>query len=118
MVRYARWLRQNFEFPIRVPVYLLRDERFDTIDGVTVVASFFAPFDRNVEPRIRIATGDYASLRRERGRDDALASFLVSLSHEVLHYWQWIETGETSEVGVAQKAVAMLRMYEKTVDHP
>ena len=118
LVRYARWLRQNYEFPIRVPEYLLREERFDTIEGVTAVSSFVAPFDRKVEPFIRIGTGDYAALRRQRGRDNALASFIVSLSHEVIHYWQWIETGETSEAGVARRAVAMLRQYEKAVDRP
>ena len=86
--------------------------------GELVSASIFVPFDRAIEPYIRMATGDYLQLAKETGRDNALASFIVSLSHEVIHYHQWIETGDTSERGVARRAVRMLRQYEKTVDSP
>ena len=65
-----------------------------------------------------IATGDYPTLRRAEGRDNALTSFIVSMSHEVIHYLQWLETGDCWERGVAQRAVTMLRRYEKTVDRP
>ena len=103
---------------MRVPVYLSPRRRLRTIEGESVTASFFAPFDRREEPYIRIATGDFRALRAEVGRDDALASFITSLSHEVVHYQQWVKSGTTSERGVAAKAVAMLRAYAKTVDHP
>ena len=118
LVRYARWLRLRVEFPIRVPVYLSPQTKVTTIHGNAVSASFFAPWDATVEPYIRIATGDYASLRATRGRNDALAAYIVSLSHEVIHYRQWVETGETRERGVAQKATWMLRAYEKTALKP
>jgi len=118
LIRYARWLRANYQFPVRVPVYLSPQERITTIDGSTASASFFAPFGRDEEPYIRIATGDYPSLERKHGRANSLAAFIVSLSHEVIHYQQWIATGDVSERGVARKDVAMLRRYEQTVDHP
>ena len=117
-IRFARWLRANHEFPIRVPVYLNPGEQIVTVHGEHVSASFFAPWDRSVEPCIRVATGDYPSLKRERGRDNALAAFITSLSHEVIHYQQWIKTGDISERGVGRRAVSMLRAYEKTVDRP
>jgi hypothetical protein len=81
--RYARWLRKSYAFPIRVPVYLFPGRTIVTRDRSSVVASFFAPFDRGVEPLIRMSTGDYPELKRLRERDDALAPFIVSLSHEV-----------------------------------
>ena len=118
MIRYARWLRQNFEFPVRVPVYLSGKAQITTTHGERVSASFFAPWDRNEEPYIRIATGDYPALKRECGRDDALAAFITSLSHEIVHYVQWLESGDTSEKGVAVKARSMLRRYARTVDRP
>lgn len=119
LVRYARWLRLEFDFPIRVPVYLLRHEHVLTFDGRRVSASFFAPYDRNVEPFIRIATGDYDSLLVEfGGRDNALAAYIVSLSHEVVHYFQWVETGRIWEQGVIVRARGMLRRYERTIDRP
>ena len=108
----------NYEFPIRVSVYLSTRERITTIHGTKVVASFFAPWNRNEEPYIRISTGDYQSLKKEIGRDNSLAEFINCMSHEIVHYQQWIETGDVWERGVARKAVGMLRRYEMTVDHP
>ena len=69
-------------------------------------------------PYIRIATGDYLTLKRQHGRNDALASYIVSLAHEVVHYRQWVETGETWERGISRKAIRLLREYEATVRHP
>lgn len=118
LIRYARWLRVEYEFPIRVPAYLSPKELVTTIHGDTAAASFFAPYDRTVEPFIRIATGDYPSLMRKEGRDNALAEFIVSMSHEVVHYRQWVETGDIWERGVERKADTMLDRYALTVDRP
>ena len=116
--RFARWLRQEYNFPIRVPVYLNQHRRFVTIEGEEVTASFFAPDDPNVEPYIRIATGDYDDLVVELSKHDALASYICSLAHEIVHYQQWVSDGYTSEEGVDKEAVAILRRYAQTVDAP
>src|SRR5213593_362113 len=101
LVQFARWLRLQHEFPIRVPVYLHPEAHIVTMRGEKGSASFFAPWDRKVEPYIRIATGDYGALRAKVGRDDALAAFIASLlAHEVLHYQQWTRTGRVHERGV------------------
>jgi hypothetical protein len=71
LIHFARWLRTNYEFPIRVPVYLLPGVFVNTLHGVQCSASFFAPFHRNDEPYIRVATGDYPRLKRTDGRNDA-----------------------------------------------
>lgn len=118
LIRFARWLRDNYDFPIRVPVYLFPSSHILTQDGEAVSASFFAPFDPLVEPYIRIATGDYWTLKRKYGRNNALAAFIVSLSHEVVHYLQWAETGTVWEAGVANKALSMLHRYQNSVARP
>ncbi len=118
LIRYARWLRKQYDFPIRVPIYLLPGRFVKTIDRELVSASFFAPWSREEEPYIRIATGDYKDLKAVRGRDNALAAFIVSMSHEVVHYQQWISTEEIWESGVSRKASGMLRRYSSTVAHP
>jgi hypothetical protein len=86
--------------------------------GRLVSASIFLPWSRRVEPYIKVATGDYDELRRASGRDNALAAFLCSLSHEVVHYRQWIETGRSWEQGVITKATRLVERYARTVDHP
>jgi hypothetical protein len=58
LFRFARWLRLNYKFSIRVPVYLSRRKFIRTMHGEEVSASFFAPWDLDIEPYIRIATGD------------------------------------------------------------
>lgn len=118
LLRFAKWLRTKYEFPVRVPVYLYPYEYIITGNGERVTASFFAPDDRDVEPFIRIATGDYSDLRSESGRDNALAAFIMSLAHEVIHYQQWIETGDVWEKGVVRAASRMLRDYCNSTDRP
>jgi hypothetical protein len=118
LIKFARWLRTEFDFPLRVPVYLFPSDYVITREGRRASASFFAPYKRNVEPFIRIATGDYIALSKERGRDNALASFLCSLAHEIVHYRQWIETGDTWEKGVIAEARKIMEKYAKTVDRP
>ena len=46
-------------------------------------ATFFAPYDKTVEPYIRIATGDYEVLVSERGKNHALWAILRSMAHEI-----------------------------------
>jgi hypothetical protein len=118
LIRFAAWLRREYEFPIRMPVYLQPTETLVTLHGEVCTASFFAPWDRCVDPYIRIATGDYPSLRRELGRDNALAAYIHSMCHELVHYWQWIDTSEIWERGVIRTADAMLRRYASAVRHP
>jgi len=117
-IRYAKWLRRKYDFPIRVAVYLSPRALLTTMDGGKAVASFFAPFSRTVEPYIRVATGDYLAVKLEHGRYSALASFLASLSHEGVHYQRWIRTGGTSERCVTAKAFRMVNRYLATVDEP
>lgn len=103
---------------MHVPVYLSSSYTVRTIHGEECSASIFLPWSRRQEPFIRIATGDYPQLRRQWGRNDVLAAYLVSLSHEVIHYQQWIATGDSSERGVAAKARGLVQRYAKVVPEP
>lgn len=118
MIQFAKWLRKNYEFPIRVPVYLRPEHELINMHGEKCSASFFAPWKNTIEPYIRIATGDYEVEKRKRGKDNALASFLVSLAHEIIHYQQWLKYNELEERGVAVKASNIVDKYALTVDHP
>lgn len=42
--QFARWLRAEYYFPLRVPVYVKGSKTVRTQDGETAVGSFFEPF--------------------------------------------------------------------------
>src|SRR2546425_10457399 len=108
---FVRWLRDRYEFPFRVPVYLSPAPQVRTVHGDWCSASFFAPWDRRVEPYIRLATGEYPSLKRRWGRRRAAVSHLISLAHEVLHYEQWVGGRPLSERGLPERASQVVQQY-------
>jgi predicted ATPase len=118
-LEFAEWSRKEFEFPIRVIVYLKKDYHIkNKFTKELVSATFFAPFDKSEEPYIRIATGDYIELLEENGQDDALASILGSIAHELGHYYQWIDDLELDEEGAENNSEYMLDLYAQSKDHP
>lgn len=118
-LEFAKWLRKEFEFPIRVVVYLKRDYQIISRSTKELVsATFFGPFDKCEEPYIRVATGDYLELLEENGQDDALAAILGSIAHELGHYYQWIDNLELDEEGAENEREYMLDLYAHQRDHP
>ena len=87
-----------------------------------VVGSFFEPFSYLDEPYIRIAAGDYNELANHLGKDNALASILLSLAHELTHYYQWINNIQLTPVGrewqAARYANYIIDEYASTREHP
>ena len=63
---FGKWLRSKYSFPVRVPVYVKSAVRLRAIDGDIAVATFFEPDNREIEPYIRVASGDYPELLNER----------------------------------------------------
>jgi hypothetical protein len=118
-LEFAKWLRKEFEFPKRVVIYLKKDYQIkNKFTKELVSATFFAPFDKNEEPYIRIATGDYKELLVENGLDDALAAILSSIAHELGHYYQWIDDLVLDEEVAENNSEYMLDWYAQTRDHP
>lgn len=60
---FAKWLRSEYDFPLRIPVYMKGEAYIKARDGEHVVGTFFEPFDYSVEPYIRIATGDVIMIK-------------------------------------------------------
>ena len=120
--KFGRWLRIEYSFPLRVPVYIKGSKTIITKDGDNAVGSFFEPFSYSVEPYIKIATGDYKELRETRGKDNALATLLASLAHELTHYYQWINDIQLTPIGRERQAARysnyIIDEYATTCEHP
>ena len=122
VAHFAQWLRSEYVFPIRVPVYVKGEKTIRAKDGDQVVGTFFEPFSYEDEPYIRIATGDYDDLVIKYGKDNALAAILTALAHEITHYFQWINNIQITDAGrerqAAKCAKQVLEAYAETRDHP
>lgn len=119
---FCKWLRLEYKFPIRIPIYFKSSKQIKATDGEMVSAVFFGPFDKHVEPYIRISTGDYQDMVESNGKDNALAGILGSIGHELTHYFQWINDIELTEIGKERQAVSyakyIIDKYAETREHP
>ena len=84
-MEFFDWLRSEYEFPMRVVVYVKACEQVRCMDGELAYGTFFRPFDRLREPYIRIATGDYRKRLNEWGQDSILTVNLKCIAHELTH---------------------------------
>ena len=125
--QFVNWLREWYEFPVRVPIYFKNKKQIKSRSGELASATFFGPFDLTQEPYIRVAVGDYPDLLAARGQDDALAAILGSICHEMTHYFQWIKQHDLwgnpmfdakRERQALYYADVILDDYACYVDHP
>lgn len=119
---FAVWIRKQYYFPIRLPIYFKASEYVKIKTGEFVSAKFFEPFDRTVEPYISIATGDVIEIEKNYGQDNALAAVLSSMAHEITHYFQWINDIRLSDKQAERQAKyyqkKIIREYALTREHP
>ena len=119
---FAAFLRREYFFPIRVPIYFKNTKKIKCIDGDLVYGTFFRPDSYDVEPYIRIAVGDYNDLCVKWGRDCALTAILLTIAHELTHYFQWINALQLTPLGQERQAKRYARFildeYAETRGHP
>ena len=118
----ACWLRSKHRFPKRVCIYVKSERRIIATNGEKVCGTFWRPADRDKEPYIRLATGDYSELLKQIGKDNALASILISMLHELTHYFQWLNDVELTLIGEERQATnysrKLIAEYAETREHP
>ena len=68
------------------------------------MALFFEPISYADEPYIRIAVGDFNELCRKWGRENAIFFILKVMSHELTHYFQWINGLKLTSIGKERQA--------------
>ncbi len=101
---FANWLREQYCFPVRVPIYFKNTSYLRTVDKEGAYATFFRPDSYNVEPYIRIAVGDYENLKKDWGRENAICAYLADMAHELTHYYQWINDIKLTRIGEERQA--------------
>lgn len=68
ILKFANWVRREFDFPIRVVAYIRSTEYIKAKDGDLVSGTFWGPYDRTEEPCIRVAAGDFYKLTKKMGQ--------------------------------------------------
>jgi hypothetical protein len=121
-IEFAKWIRKQYYFPIRVPVYFKLSRRIKCQDGDLVPGKIYLPFDKSFEPYITLATGDIDELRQELGEDNALGAIMGSMVHELTHYFQWVNDISLSDIQAERQAnyyeKKIVRKYAMTREHP
>ena len=120
---FAAFLRKEYFFPLRVVVYIKNNSKITAMDGDKVYGTFWCmDDDYTIEPYIRIAAGDYIELCEKWGRDSALTAILLTIAHELTHYFQWINSLELTPIGQERQATKYARYildeYAETREHP
>ena len=123
-IKFCKWLRSIYQFPMRVPIYFKNGKFLISDDNEEISADFWGPLDKNLEPYIRIAVGDYIDLKKEKRRDNAICSVLGSIIHELSHYYQWLFGDcehlpeEENEKEVLEWVDYIIDNYKDVVEHP
>lgn len=119
-LRFSRWLRKEYEFPIRVLVYIKNRDFIVAADGDHVAGMFFAPYDKTQEPYVKIAVGDYVREREKRNHRELAYDFCSLLAHELTHYYQWLQgnslTARGEEWQASFYAKQVVYEYIETMD--
>ena len=119
---FVAWLRTEYYFPIRVPIYIKSTEKIKARAGELVSTTIFLPDNKLVEPYVRVSTGDYDEMYKNLGKDTALAAILGSITHELTHYFQWVNDLQLTEIGIERQANKyvdyILDEYATIREHP
>lgn len=113
---FARWLRINYPFPVRINVYIKNSNSIKAMDGELVSATFFGPDHLLKYPYVKIAAGDHGSISEssgEFGEFNAICDRISSLAHELTHYFKWIN--DMDEYMSDRQCERQARYYQKTI---
>lgn len=109
--QFAKYLRQEYFFPVRVPMYFKNQKKVKCMDGDYAYGTFFRPYSYQDEPYIRIAVRDFRITYSKYGRNNACFSIFQTMVHELTHYFQWVNGLKLTPIGEERQAT----MYEHYV---
>ena len=101
-LRFSRWLRKKYVFPVHLTVYILNREKVRLWNGALVYGSFRWYPHRS--PRIRVPSKAEAECSGECTLDEIHEMILSSLVHEITHYYQWVSALEQTNADSERQA--------------
>lgn len=112
--RFAKWLRSQYCFPVRLVVYLIPVSQLRTRSGVLAYSAFFAPTAPPAVPHIRISAGDYRENKTRMGRINTIGMCLQSIARQNLCYQSWLRTGEFQLRNLPRDSMRVVTRYRLT----
>ena len=107
---------------MRIPIYFKNVPYIKAKDGDHVSAIFFGPYERYIEPFISISLGKFADDVNIYGYKNCIIGIFNSITHELTHYFQWINSLELTEEAEESQAERYSRMivydYAEVKEHP
>ncbi|WP_301389549.1 hypothetical protein [Enterococcus entomosocium] len=116
IINYIEWLSKNYEFPLQVDINITGAKFvYNSITVEKVIGTFYAPFDKTERSRIKISTGDFAQLMKLHGKEDAIFYMLETISHEIQHYYQWVDDLDFDEEDAEYGATELTTEYMESL---
>jgi len=114
ILKFAAWLRLHYDFPIRLTIYLLPEEKVFSSSGEESISIFFEPIEKTGKPYpyIKLATGDYQKLIQEGGNVYyALYTNVSSIILHVVQYFNWYYDKKWSKKQIQIQREKLLHVY-------
>lgn len=108
---YVCWLTSNYSFPLTVNIYIYGSKYVLSGSGEHVSANFWGPFDKQADSTIKVSAGDYTDLLKNNSFEDTILMIINSLSHEVQHYYQWVDDLDFDEEDAEYGATELTTEY-------
>ncbi|MDU3373988.1 hypothetical protein ACLI5Y_13855 [Enterococcus innesii] len=90
---YIDWLSENYSFPKKITIDITGSRFvYNSVTAQKATATFFGPYDfSELNAYIKISTGNFFDDCKKFGKKEAEKILLESISHEIQHYYQWID---------------------------
>ena len=121
LIIYTGWLRKTYRFPVHVHVRCVYGRKIRCDDHSLAFGRITEPMDRNKKPVIHLACGAFHENDEidEYMRDET-ELILYTFSHEIIHYFQYINGYDMAARGTEWQASyygkRMLRTFDALYD--